>query len=188
MNDKINLYIDFDNTIVNATKRICEMYNQDFNNHVKFKESKWYLVDKYDFSDQCPLLSKKTLMKYFDEKRFFIGLEFMENAEEIIIKLSKIFNVFIISLGNTNNLRLKKQWIHNNLPDIKEFIGCNFNAVEDKRHIDMSNDILVDDCSNNLITSNAALKILYGDLYDWNKDWNGIRKWNWYEIYDFLMK
>lgn len=39
----------------------------------------------------------------------------------------------------------------------------------------------------NLVTSNAKLKILYGDLYDWNKDWNGIRKWNWYEVYDFLM-
>lgn len=185
--DKRKLYLDFDNTIVNTTKRICEMYNEDFKNHPKFREAKWYLVNKYDFSDQCPLMNKETLMKYFDQERFFTGLEYMENALEIIHKLNEHFSIYIISLGNAKNLSIKERWIYDNLPFINKFIGCNFNNVNDKAHIDLSDSILIDDCSNNLITSNAQLKILYGDLYDWNTDWNGIRKWNWYEIYDFLI-
>ena len=184
----LKLYLDFDNTIVNTTKRICEMYNEDFKNHPKFIPAKWYLVNKYDFSDQCPLMNKEALMKYFDEDRFFSRLEYMENALEIIHKLSEFFIINIISLGNANNLSLKETWIYNNLPFIHKFVGCNFKDVSDKRHIDMSTDILIDDCSGNLSTSNAKLKILYGDLFEWNKDWNGFRKWNWYEVYDFLME
>lgn len=146
----MKLYLDFDNTIVNTTKRICEMYNEDFKNHHKFIPSKWYLVNKYDFSDQCPLMNKETLMKYFDEERFFSELEYMENAFEIINKLSKYFDIYIISLGNTENLKIKEVYIHNNLPCIKEFIGCNFNNVKDKKHIDLSDGILIDDCSKKL--------------------------------------
>jgi 5'(3')-deoxyribonucleotidase len=52
----------------------------------------------------------------------------------------------------------------------------------------MSNGIIIEDNAKNLENSNANIKICYGDIYDWNKNWNGIRCWNWTEVYDFLME
>lgn len=187
--DKRKIYCDFDNTIINATKIITDIYNSEFQFHPKFKPAKWYLVDKYDFSDQCPLLKKEMLMNYFDSEKFFDNIEYMENAYEILLKLSDKFDIFIISLGNERNLELKDNWIKENIPFIKGFIPCNFNKTDDKSHIDMSDGgILIDDCSKNLFTSSASLNILYGDSYSWNNDWDGIHKWNWYEVYDFLVR
>ena len=52
----------------------------------------------------------------------------------------------------------------------------------------MSGGILIDDSANNLITSNADVKkICYGDIYEWNKDWEGKRCWNWYEVREYLI-
>lgn len=50
----------------------------------------------------------------------------------------------------------------------------------------MSNGIFIDDSYNNLITSNAMINICFGDIYTWNKDWQGIRCKNWHDVNDFL--
>jgi 5'(3')-deoxyribonucleotidase len=184
--EKRKLFIDFDGTIADSVKKICQMYNEDYQIHPKFKPAKHYLVNKWDFSDQCPLMNKQKVEEYFCEDRFFQGLEFIENAEEIINKLSKSFDIHVVSLGNTRNLILKNDWLNEHLSCIKRYMPCNLENFNDKSHIDMDGGILIDDNSNNLKTSNAALKICYGDIAEWNDDWDGIRKWNWYEIKDFL--
>jgi 5'(3')-deoxyribonucleotidase len=185
--DKRKLFIDYDSTIVNSIKRICQMYNHEYVNHPKFKPAVDYLVEKWDFTDQLKLAPKGLVTYYFNRKDFFDEkLEFMENAEEIIHKLSEKFDIYVPSLGNDDNLYYKERWLQEKLPFVK-FIGCNFDDVEDKKHIDMSGGILIDDCTKNLDSSNAELKICYGDLYDWNKDWQGKRCWNWYEVLDYLL-
>lgn len=186
--DKRELYIDFDSTIVNSIKRICEMYNDEYINHPKFKPAKWYLVEQWDFKDQCPLAPKGLITYYFNREDFFNEkLEFMENAKEILYKIDTKFDIFVPSLGYSANLEYKECWLKNNLTFIKEFIPCDFNEYDDKKHIDMSNGIIIEDNAKNLESSNANIKICYGDIYDWNKNWNGKRCWNWYEVYNFLM-
>lgn len=186
--DKRKLFIDFDSTIVNSIKRICEIYNKKYISHLDFIPAKWYLVEKWNFSDQCTLAAKGEVPLYFNRKEFFNKqLEFMDNAEEIINKLCTKFDVYVPSLGLDNNLKYKEQWLNKHFPYIK-FIPCSFNTCSDKKHIDMSDGILIDDLVSNLESSNATTKICFGDIYDWNKNWNGIRCWNWYEIYNFLME
>lgn len=182
------IYLDFDGCITNSIKKICEMYNEDYRDCNIFKPAKWYLVNTWSFEDQCPLASRDEIDDYFNQKRFFDNkLEFMENAEEVINKLSEHFDIYVVSMGNEKNLTYKEGWLENNLPYIKGFIGCNFDEVSDKSHIDMSGEIFIDDSANNLETSNSELKILYGDIYSWNKNYKGIRKFNWYEVYEFLV-
>lgn len=185
--DKRKLYIDFDSTIVNSIKRICEMYNEDYKDKPNFKFARWEYVEKFNFSDQCNLAKDGVVKKYFNTKRFYQGLEFMESAKEIIELLSQKFDIYVPSLGYTTNLKYKNIWLKENLSCIKKFIPCHFNLCKDKAHIKMSNSILIDDNAGILITSDADLKICYGDLYDWNKNWDGNRCWNWTEVYDFLM-
>jgi 5'(3')-deoxyribonucleotidase len=89
-------------------------------------------------------------------------------------------------MGNDDNLKYKGEWIEENLPCVTEYIPVNFSDYENKAHIDMTGQIFIDDCAHNLETSNAEIKILYGDIFDWNKDYKGKRCWNWTEVYDYL--
>lgn len=186
--DRRKLFVDVDGTITDSIKKICELYNEDYKDHPKFRVAKPYLVEKWDFSDQCTLINSAKIEEYFCDKRFFEDLQFIENANEVIEKLSEVFDIYVISMGWTQNLIYKNIWLKEHMPYIKRFIGCNFDDYKDKSHINMSGSILIDDSSNNLKTCNADLKILYGDLYEYNQDWDGIRKFNWYEIYNFLME
>lgn len=185
--DKRKIFLDFDSTICNSIKQICKKYNENYTNHPKFKPARWQFVEKWDFADECPLAGKTVITSYFNEAYFHNGIEFMKNAEEVINILSTKFDIYVPSLGYTNNLLGKEKWLKENLPCIKEFIPCHFDEYKDKAHLDMTGSIIVDDCASNLITSNADIKICYGDLYDWNKSWDGKRCWNYYELKEFLM-
>jgi 5'(3')-deoxyribonucleotidase len=165
------------------------MYNEKYKNHPRFKEAKWYLVEDWNFTKQCPLAGRNTIDEFFNSPDFFNEkLEFMENAYEIINILSNTYDFYVTSMGNDKNLIYKETWIKNNLPCIKGFIGVNFKEYDNKSHIDMSESIFADDCSHNLETSNCECPILYGDIFDWNRDYKGRRFWNWMEIYTYLME
>ena len=66
-----------------------------------------------------------------------------------------------------------------------EYIGVNFKEYDDKSHIDMSDGIYVDDNMKNLNT-NAIENICFGDLYEWNKCWNGKRCFNWTDLENYI--
>ena len=61
-----------------------------------------------------------------------------------------------------------------------------FNS-KDKSEINMTDSIFIDDSYNNLITSNATEKICFGDIYLWNRKWDGIRLANWMDIKKYLL-
>lgn len=48
-------------------------------------------------------------------------------------------------------------------------------------------DGVIDDLSKNLKTSNATHKICFGEKFNWNKDWDGIRCQTWYDIKRILL-
>jgi 5'(3')-deoxyribonucleotidase len=150
-----------------------------------YKEVHWTEINSWDFKELTSA-TKEQINNYFDDPRFFEVLEFMENAKETIEELSNTYYIKVCTMGTQENLRLKQEWLNENLPCVDEFIGVDIDEYPDKRHIDMSGAIFVDDCSVNIETSNADCKILYGDIYDWNKNYKGKRYWNWTEIYRYL--
>lgn len=103
----------------------------------------------------------------------------MEHADTFIWLLSYQFNFVIVSHGNYPNLQLKKKWIDRNLKisingtkmvnqGSVDFIGVDFKDYDDKSHVDMSDGIFVEDTYDNLLTSNAKYKIVFGEQYPWN--------------------
>ena len=181
--NKRNLYLDFDNCIVNTIKRVVDMYNNEFKNHKDYKHINWTDIQTFDFKE-LSCANKKYINTYFNSYEFFEGLEFMENAEEIILELSNRFNIVIVSFGDKKNIEYKKEWISRYMP-YAQFVPCSFEH-KDKSHIDMSDGIFIDDEYRNLNTSNSFLRICYGECYEWNKRWEGIRLTNWTEVRDFL--
>lgn len=176
------LILDFDGVIVNTIKAVCDCYSDTYRTQYGYKPPRWWEVNAWDFRDECPLLDAKMLNSFFCSEIFFDKLEFMPWANEYINDLSFVYEIVVCTIGTKSNLKGKKEWINKYLPCVKELIGIDCDRYKDKSHIDMSNCIFVDDCSQNLSTSNADTKICFGDLYEWNKNWTGERAYNWADL------
>lgn len=180
--------LDFDGVIVNSIKKIVEMYNTDFAYYENFKYVRWWEVQSWDF-EECTLATKDYINSYFNQPRFFSGLEFMDNFEEVVLRLiSEGYHFSIVSLGFKPNLIGKKLFIAQNMPYIDQFIGINLEEQNNKSGIDMRQAIFLDDSAHNLLTSNAAHKIVFGDVYPWNQDWRSLRCFNWWDFYKCVKK
>lgn len=177
--DKI-LYLDFDGVICNSIKRIVQMYNDEFGTNIQ-----WTDIETYNFAELN--ISHDALQGYFSKPEYFnYKLEFMDNAEEVISRLlDEGWTIRIVSLGTDDNVRNKGKWVgeHKHLSRT-EFIGLPMHCP--KSHVDMSNGIFIEDVIKNLDVSNAAVKIIFGDEYEWNKTDKYHRCYNWYEVYDYI--
>ena len=170
--------------IVNTIAGIVSLYNEDFKYYKKFEPVKWWEVNTWDFTE-CSCTTPEYINTYFNQQRFFDRLTYMDWAKENLDELKETYDITIVSSGFSPNLKAKEIWISKNLPYC-EFIGVNLKEYEDKSHINMSDGIFIDDSANNLETSNAAIKICFGDEYPWNKKWDGIRCNNWHEVENYI--
>lgn len=183
----MRIYCDFDGVIVQTTKRIVEMYNEDFMYYKNFEKVDAAEVNTWAFSE-LKLADKKTIDHYFNRFRFFKGLELMPDAKETMQKLTEEgHEIIVVTMGYSPNLKGKKIWLQENLPFV-DFLGCNYKQYPDKSHIDMSDGVFIDDSYSNLKTTNSPMPILFGESFEWNYDWKGIQKKNWKEMYEFLQE
>ena len=181
---KPKFFVDFDITIVDSIKKICELYNSYWQYHPKFIPADHTKIQQYNFKDVCPLLT--TALSLFEDKLFFEDLEFIEpNTYEVLEKLNKKYQLIVVSVGTPKNIAMKANWLNDNLSFIKDYIllyndGCKM----DKSVVNMDNSIFVDDIPSNLASTNAKIKIQFGKIYPWNKE--GLNKYdhclNWSEI------
>lgn len=175
-----------DGVICDSIAAIISLYNEDFQYYKDFRKIYAHEINTYDFKE-CNCATKEQINHYFRTPRFFYILQFMPFAKEVIGELKRHYEVVIVTMGNQENYIGKQLWVAKNLPNTK-MICVDMKEYNDKSHIDMSDGIFIDDMSKNLITSNAKEKILFGDEYSWNEDWNGIRLYNWIEIENYLLK
>ena len=182
--EKNKIFLDYDGCIVNTIKCICSLYNEDFQYYKNFTPINWWDVDTWDFAE-CNCATPEYINTYFNQQRFFDRIEYMDWAEKILDILKEDFEITIISSGYSPNLIAKEKWVKEHLPYCN-FIGVNLKEYEDKSHIDMSDGIFIDDSASNLETSNAAIKICFGDEYPWNEKWKGIRCANWHEVENYI--
>ena len=173
-----------DGCIVNTIKCICSLYNEDFQYYKNFIHINWWEVNTWDFAE-CNCATSEYINTYFNQQRFFDRIEYMDWAEKILDILKEDFEIIIVSSGYSPNLIAKEKWVKEHLPYCN-FIGVNLKEYKDKSHIDMFDSIFIDDSVNNLETSNAAIKICFGDEYPWNKKWDGIRCANWHEVENYI--
>lgn len=182
------LYIDFDDTIVNSTKAFCSVYNSIFNNQAGFKPADYKKVSRWDYSDQCSLLDSSDIESFFCREEFFAQLEFIEKAKETIEELANHYKIIVCSIGSLENIGRKAFWLKENLPFIDGTILIdNGESRADKSIIDMSEGIFIDDHQENLISSNASIKICFGSILEWNNKWEGTRAFTWDQIKGMLL-
>ena len=180
------LIIDFDGTIINATKKIVELYDTDFCKYSNHTPIHWTDINTYEF-EELTLINKDIVLDYFDDYRFFIDLEYMENAKEVLDELKDEYEINICSIGRKRNLYFKYEWIKNNIP-YANFIGIDL-SKGDKSSVDMSDYlVMLDDNIDMLHSANIKHKVIYGDELSWNVNniYNYPRCFNWYEFREYL--
>lgn len=178
------MFIDFDGVMVDTVEAIVDLYNEDFRYYSKFEEIHWKDINTWDFKE-CNCASKEYIDTYFNQQRFFDRLINMPGVRLAINELWDKYDITVVSHGYSPNLRLKQIWLENHYPGIK-FEGINLKQYSDKSHIDMRGGVFIDDSSRNLITSNADVKICFGDLRSWNECWGGLRAKHWMEVMDMI--
>ena len=187
--NKPTIYLDMDNVVFDTIGMIKLMYDDDFRLYSDYCEVPYEQIKSYNFSE-LKLLSTGQLIQYFNSGRFFDLVDCIEGAELSIATLN-MFNMFpitFVSLGTMQNLRGKTEWVERfNKSFGTETVFTGVLSSLDKSSVDMYGGILVDDVIQNLETSNASVKICFGD-YEWNKDWTGLRAKNWEELKQIILK
>jgi len=181
----MNIYIDFDDTIVNSVENVIRIANKRYNQSVQVSD-----VDKWDFSYLYPNATRDEIIGIFGEQEFFDTLHFKKNAILTLQKLSKRNFLFVVTktIDIASGFR-KYQWIQEHLNAMN--IPVEYVAIfprDDKSIVDMSDGIMIDDNANYLEITNAKYKILYDNQreIDVNMDWDGLRVYDWQDAYKLL--
>ena len=181
----MRVIIDIDNTLINTIATITKLYNEDFQWYSKFKPIDWHNVKTWNF-EELELASREYINHYFNQPRFFREAIFMDDALEVINRLyQKRYEIIFCSMCYSPNGRGKEIFLRGLFPYAK-FINVNIKEYPDKSHIDMSGAIFVDDSGENLETSNAAIKICFGDLLPWNENYDGDRCYSWLDLEHYI--
>ena len=184
---KKKLLIDVDGVISNTAKSFCNMYNVLYFNKDGFVPADWHNTHKWDFNDECTLVTPEEADEMFDHKELYNNYSWMPDAIEVINKLCHDYCIIIATIGTKENLRNKYYWLTDKI-HVDAYYGVEMPIYGDKSHIDMSGAIYIDDVAENLEKSNAEIKICFGPVEDWNRNWDGIRCKTWKEVLNYLNK
>lgn len=180
------VYIDLDNTVFDTLDTIIYLYNEEFKYHKGFKEIEYGDVQTYDCKE-CNLLTKEHLKEYFDRSDFYKKYTDVDTVFWKVLDLidEKGWRLVFVTIGSVPNIAAKSAWF-------KDCINGNYRAAfiglidtKDKSSVDMSDGVMIDDHPDMLNSSNAAVKICFGE-YGWNKDWKNNRAKDWAEVYKIL--
>lgn len=181
----MRIIIDIDNTTINTIATITKLYNEDFQWYSKFKPVNWKNVKTRDF-EELELASREYINFYFNQPRFFREAILMDDVLEVIGRLyQRGYEIIFCSMCFSPNGRGKEIYLKSLFPYAK-FINVNIKEFPDKSHIDMSGAIFVDDDGKNLETSNADIKVCFGDILPWNENYDGDRCYSWLDFETFI--
>lgn len=173
---KVNVYLDFDDTLVNSIEAATMLLNREFIKTVDPND-----IKRWDFTDQFTEVTLKEVEDVFASEEFFYLLQEKPYAKQLVEELNKIANVVIISKGTPKNLELKEEYIKENFGDVK-FVGLPIGVS--KSNYMKKRCIIVDDNVKYLDEACAVadIPILYRQddiARDYNADWKGIKIIQW---------
>ena len=182
------LILDFDNTICNTTKamiRSMNPYIKDSLKKVDENSPSYY----WSFKDLFPETHLRYIDILFNSELLFSNMILYPNVYNVLEDLhNKGVQIYVCTIGSYKNIKLKLDWLHENLPFVDVIPIAQNNIVMDKSIINMENCVFMDDNCSCLNSSNADVKIVYrhdGFTTEKNRVWNGFVATSW-EDEDFI--
>lgn len=176
------LILDFDGTIANTTKamiRSLNPYIKDVTQKVDENSPSYY----WSFKDLFPETHLRYIDILFNSELLFSNMELYSNVYNVLEDLhNKGVQIYICTIGSYKNIKLKLDYLHEQLPFVDVIPIAQNNIVMNKAIINMQNSVFVDDNVDCLNSSNADSKILYrhdGFITEKNKIWNGYVATDW---------
>lgn len=155
---KRQLIIDADNTLVNSSETIIDIFRRSNKNIPKF-DSK---ILNWDFSPylNTPQMQKLAVTK-FETQDFYDNLSLFPNALVVLERLKENFEIIICTKPMRNSIEMKEQFIKNYIPHDR--IVFLMQDDFDKSFIGKKDSIIIDDKIECLMGGDRTLRILYGE-------------------------
>lgn len=174
MEQKIKLFIDADDTILESSKTVINILNKRFN----ISPPKTYDdIRDWGYRSIYHWCTNEIINEIYDSEEFFEQVKIHQDLMKFYNMYRNDFEWYIVTKGHYENIKKKKEYFSKYLP-LATVIGCQFKSLEseeyDKSHIDMDYGIQIDDRTDCLTGTNANIKILFKN----NKDfyWNQTNK------------
>ena len=163
------LSIDMDDVITDTAKKLKDWYTKEFG--IIFSEEE---LKGKDLKEVVAPEHFSKFHEYLNLPGFFADLEVMPDAVDVLEKLNKKYELFIVSaaLEFPNSLKDKFDWISEKLPFInwKQICLCGTKSI-------VQTDIMIDDRARNF-SHFQGRKILYTCHHNiFEKDYERVKNW-----------
>lgn len=170
-----HIYLDVDGVLIHSCQAICDMINKEKGTTFTGDQ-----ILSWNFKEICPDLTDSDIELLFANDSFFDCVQWIKGAKEFIKRHEN--NITIVTKGTWDNIQKKIDILFDDLKI--QVIGIPLSRS--KREINMSNGIFIDDCTQNLIESNAKYKVQFIEYNDelneqreWIKGFNGYKMYHW---------
>ena len=174
-----HIYLDVDGVLIHSCQAICDILNEDKGTNFTGNQ-----VLSWNFKEICPDLTDGDIELLFADDRFFKYVQWIKGAREFIERHEN--DITIVTKGTYLNI-LRKILFFNRYDISVPIEGLSLDTS--KNEIDMSNGIFIDDCTKNLIESNAKYKVQfleYNDGLNEQREW--IKGFSGYKMYNFSLR
>ena len=172
--DKI--FLDVDGVLLDSISSMVRLLNEKHGTNAKSSD-----IVSWNFNEVKSDLTTKDIEDLFNNPKFFEIVEFYDGAIEFLTKYRH--KIILFSKGNCDNIKHKREFFDAyGFSDIT-LIGFPLNIS--KGFLDMQyngRSLFIDDCTTNLIDSNANLKVQFKPSdtdTEWSRNWNGMVIKNW---------
>ncbi|MFB0945726.1 MAG: 5'-3'-deoxyribonucleotidase, partial [Spirosomataceae bacterium] len=172
------ILIDMDDVMAETGLKILETYNNLFK--TKFEKSDF---DKNSFADIFKADNYLEVRKEISKPGFFRNLAVKENASEVIEKLYKEHDVYIVSAATEfpSSLDEKVYWLNEHFPYVEwqKMVFCGY------KHM-IKADVMIDDHTKNLDYFEGETKLLFNAMHNQQvKKYTRVSLWD--EIAEILL-
>lgn len=155
---KMIVMVDVDNIINDLTKKTITLYNSSNGKNIKFAD-----IVAYSFFKCLPESDARLICDLFQNKELWDSLEPIDGSQNALKELVQSgIEVYFATATDPVNFEWKCKWIAQHFP----FIPVD-NVIRIKNKSLLKADVIIDDCLDNLTSSNAE-KICLN--YPWNQD------------------
>ena len=167
--------VDIDNILNDLTKKTIDLYNIRSGKNIKLSD-----ITTYSFFECLPNDAER-ICKLFKEKELWDSLEPIEGSQEVLKDIVDMeVEVYLATATDPVNFEWKCEWVKKHYP----FISTD-NIIRIKNKSLLKCDVIVDDCLDNLVNSDAE-KICLD--YPWNQsaNINIHRTYSWIDILNII--
>lgn len=187
---KKKIFVDFDDTLVDSTSVIVDIYNKVYGETADVR-----LLKSFDLLDQCPRFGEShggdyqaEMADFYSCDEFWNNLKPKPNAIDVMNKLKADgFEIVMVSYGDAANLVKKVVYAKQMFPMLDGYIFLSQHQKPfTKRDVNMDGAFFIDDYSHYLNESNAATKIMFSKDVRGNRNPGYFSSTNWLDVYKYV--